>query len=105
MESALTNRPISGSRYAARVVIVQPETRLFALPCELEIGGRRAALPTNTTTGEVARAVVGRACGERRAAEMVTMNVCYTHCVAHGNSLAAETKAPKGLGNPAGLNR
>jgi hypothetical protein len=44
--SALTNRPSVGSRYAARVEVVQPEARFLALSCELEIGGRRAALRT-----------------------------------------------------------
>jgi hypothetical protein len=66
MESALTNRPSVGSRYAARVVIIQPNPRLLALPGELEIGGRRAALPANAAVGEVARAVAGRASGQTR---------------------------------------
>jgi hypothetical protein len=70
MESALTNRPSVGSRYAARVVVVEAEARFLALACELEIGGRRAALPTNAAVGEVTRAVAGRAGGQAGRAEM-----------------------------------
>jgi hypothetical protein len=65
----------------ARVVIIQPEARLLALPCELEIGGRRAAFPSRSAEGQVAqlRHDTTRCVGRQAAgAEMVAVQVGYT---------------------------